>query len=228
MQKLLLLHGALGCKRDFDDLQKLLSSHYDCYTLDFIGHGSEAASALPLSISTFADQTKTFVELHQLQNALVFGYSMGGYVASYLHKQNGCFTKIYTLGTKFIWHTESAQKEANLLHPATIAEKAPTYAANLIEKHGSDHWENLLQKTAAMMLELGQHPALQMSDFKTIACTMAIGLGDKDKMIPIEDAMSVKNALPNACLDVLPFTQHPIDRVKTELLVQRLKYFFDL
>lgn len=228
MQKLLLLHGALGCKRDFDDLQKLLSSHYDCYTLDFIGHGSEAASTLPLSISTFADQTKTFVELHQLQNALVFGYSMGGYVASYLHKQTGCFTKIYTLGTKFIWHIESAQKEANLLHPATIAEKAPTYAANLIEKHGSDHWENLLQKTAAMMLELGQHPALQMSDFKTIACTMAIGLGDKDKMIPIEDAMSVKNALPNACLDVLPFTQHPIDRVKTELLVQRLNYFFDL
>lgn len=228
MQKLLLLHGALGCKHDFNHLQKVLSLHYDCYTFDYIGHGSEAASVLPLSIATFADQTKTFVELHQLQNALVFGYSMGGYVASYLHKQTGYFTKIYTLGTKFIWHLESAQKEASLLQPATIAEKAPAYAANLMQKHGSDHWEALLQKTAAMMLGLGKHPALVMSDFNMIACVMAIGLGDKDKMIPIEDAIAVKNALPNACLDILPFTQHPIDRVKTELLVERLKYFFDL
>lgn len=228
MQKLLLLHGALGCKHDFDAVQKALATHYDCYTLDFIGHGSQAASAMPLSISALADQTKAFVELHLLEDAFVFGYSMGGYVASYLHKQTGYFTKIYTLGTKFIWHLESAQKEASLLHPATITEKVPAYAEKLIKKHGSNHWISLMQKTAAMMLELSEHPALSLSDFKAISCAMAIGLGDEDKMIPLEDALAIKNAHPNACLDVLPFTQHPIDRVTTALLVQRLNYFFNL
>lgn len=228
MQKLLLLHGALGCKNDFDAIQKLLSTHYDCYTLDFIGHGSEAASEIPLSIASLAYQTKVFVELNQLQNAFVFGYSMGGYVASYLHKQTGYFSKIYTLGTKFIWHLESAQKEAGLLNPATIAEKVPDYAAKLINRHGANHWGGLLQKTATMMQELSQHPALSLSDFKAISCATAIGLGDQDKMIPLEDAIAIKNAHPNACLDILPFTQHPIDRVTTELLVQRLNYFFNL
>ncbi|MDP2188862.1 MAG: alpha/beta fold hydrolase [Sphingobacteriaceae bacterium] len=228
MQKLLLLHGALGCQRDFDALRALLSKTYECYTFDFIGHGTQAQQKTALSIPAFADQTKHFIVQNNLQNALVFGYSMGGYVATYLHKHTGYFSKIYTLGTKFIWQPESAQQEASMLNPKAIAEKAPTYAAHLINKHGAPFWEALLQKTAEMMLGLGQNPALTLSDFKDVACPIAIGLGDRDKMIPLTDAVAIKNQLPNACLDILPYTQHPIDRVKTDLLAARLKYFFDL
>jgi pimeloyl-ACP methyl ester carboxylesterase len=228
MQKLLFLHGALGCQRDFDSLKAHLSTTYECYTLDFIGHGDQAHCEGHLSIPTFAAQAQTFVEQHQLQNALVFGYSMGGYVATYLHKQTSYFSKIYTLGTKFIWQKESAEQEASMLNPKVIAEKLPAYANSLIAKHGIQYWEDLLLKTAEMMLELGKQPALSPSDFGELQCPMAVGLGDKDKMIPISDAITIKNATPNACLDILPYTQHPIDRVKTELLAGRLKYFFDL
>jgi len=228
MQKLLLLHGALGYQQDFDVLKEVLSQYYECYSFDFNGHGSKSADTAAFSIKSFAEQTKSFVETHQLQNAFVFGYSMGGYVATYLHKRTGYFLKIYTLGTKFIWQIERAQKEASKLNPAAIIEKAPDYAQTLIQKHSAAHWEGVLRKTAAMMLDLGQNPALSMLDFNNNQCTVAVALGDKDKMIPFEDAVAIKNALPRACLDVLPFTQHPLDRVNTELLVQRLKYFFDL
>jgi pimeloyl-ACP methyl ester carboxylesterase len=228
MQKLLLLHGALGCQQDFEALKGVLSGAYECYTLDFIGHGNQAQNKSALSIPDFSGQTKRFVEQHHLQNALVFGYSMGGYVATYLHKHTGYFSKIYTLGTKFIWQIESAQEEANRLNPKAISEKLPVYAANLIAKHGAQLWESLLVKTAEMMLNLAKAPALSLTDFENVYCPVAIGLGDKDKMIPISDAIAIKNALPNACLDVLPYTQHPIDRVKADLLAARLKYFFEL
>ena len=228
MQKLLFLHGALGCQRDFDPLKALLSTTYECYTLDFIGHGDQAHCDGALSIPAFAAQAKTFVAQHQLQNALVFGYSMGGYVATYLHKQTGYFSKIYTLGTKFIWQIESAMQEANMLNPKTITEKFPAYANSLMAKHGIQYWEDLLLKTAEMMLGLGKQSALSLEEFGELKCPIAVGLGDKDKMIPISDAITIKNAIPNGCLDILPYTQHPIDRVKTELLAGRLKYFFDL
>lgn len=228
MQKLLLLHGALGSQQDFDALKVRLSGTYECYSFDFIGHGEEAGQSNPLSIETFAKQTERFATQHELQDALVFGYSMGGYVATYLHKRTTYFSKIYTLGTKFIWQEESAQKEAKMLNPEVIVENAPVYAQSLIQKHGKVHWKTLLAKTAHMMLALGQNPALPLSDFQDIKCPIAIGLGDKDKMIPLNDAVTIKNALPNACLDILPYTQHPIDRVKTELLAMRLKYFFNL
>ncbi len=228
MQKLLLLHGALGCQQDFESLKAVLSTSYDCYTLDFIGHGEHAMQTATFSISAFAQQTKQFVEQHQLQNAWVFGYSMGGYVATYLHRHTNYFSKIYTLGTKFIWQMESAEQEASMLNPHLIKEKFPAYADSLIAKHDIEHWEAILLKTSEMMLALGKQSALSSEDFSKIGCPIAIGLGDKDKMIPILDAITIKNAIPNACLDILPYTQHPIDRVKTELLAMRLKYFFDL
>jgi pimeloyl-ACP methyl ester carboxylesterase len=228
MKKLLLLHGALGSAADFNSLLPYFEPHYNCFAPDLAGHGQRSDENHPYSIPHFAEQLARYVEAHELHQCLVFGYSMGGYVAAYLEHLKPSFSKIYTLGTKFIWNTNDSVKEASMLNPAMIQEKVPTYAAGLAQKHGHDHWRAVLARTADMMLALGQKAALSPEQLGQLQLPMALGWGDRDKMIPLSDVHTIQQSLPQACLDVLPYTPHPLDKVNPQLLLGRLQYFFDL
>lgn len=224
---LILLHGALGGARDFDFLLPALKQHYQCHVLDLPGHGTHQFASNAFNIPAFADYLLEYIQRNKLDQPKIFGFSMGGYVATHLQATEGVFDKIYTLGTKFIWDPASAEKEAALLNPQKIIEKVPAYAQKLESLHGS-HWKLLVERTAQLMLQLGNSPALVPGDYMKIQIPVAVGIGDADKMIPLSDAVTIKNQLPHACLDVLPFTPHPLDRVDPKLLLGRLRYFFEI
>lgn len=225
--KLLLLHGALGAASNFDELVLLLSEHYDCYRPNLPGHGQTAFTNEPMSMKSLAHFLAEYTETHQLQHALVFGYSMGGYVASLTQLEKGYFSRIYTLGTKFIWNSSFSVKEASRLDPEVLQSKVPTFAETLKHMHGSN-WTKLLQQTAMMMLALGNKPAIPIETFNQLKIPICIGLGDRDKMIPVADALSIYQALPNGCFDMLPYSPHPLNTIDATLLSARLRYFFDL
>ncbi len=226
MPKILLLHGALGSAADLLPVVNTLNQHYDCVVFEFPGHGQTPIGDTPFGISGFASSLGAFVESHQLQGCYVFGYSMGGYVATKLQSERHCFKAIYTLGTKFIWDAASSAKEAGQLNPNAIAQKFPAYAAKLAGQHPALGWEELLAKTADMMLQLGIEAVMSNQDFEKINIPLALGLGDRDKMVPIQDALQVFQTAPKACLDILPYTPHPLNKVNLELLKSRLDYFF--
>lgn len=228
MKPLILLHGALGAASDFEPLIPLLSADYKIYAFDLPGHGTSTEKPESFSIQLFANALEQFISEKKLEQPLLFGYSMGGYVACLLQSQKPMFSHIYTLGTKFIWNESQAQKESQNLNPILLSQKFPEYTKLLGSKHGEDYWTKNMKLTADMMLSLGQKAALESSEYQQIQCKVAIALGDKDKMVPIEDALQVYRSLPHACFDILPATQHPIDRVNPQLLAQRLNYFFNL
>src|SRR5688572_27013947 len=161
MEKLLLLHGALGSQNQFNELSKALSPFYEIYTLDFYGHGSEAFSNDPYTIPGFAAQVEKWLDENNFTGINIFGYSMGGYVALYLAaKTQEKVKRIFTLATKFDWKEESAAKETKMLDAEKIAAKVPVFAQELANRHGAHHWKNVLAKTSEMMLGLGQEKAL--------------------------------------------------------------------
>ena len=80
---LLLLHGAIATKDQFDSLIPLLEADFDCHTLNFSGHGHEVTDK-PFGIAQFAQDVIEWVNNNDHQSINIFGYSMGGYVAMYL------------------------------------------------------------------------------------------------------------------------------------------------
>src|SRR5438045_4173674 len=84
MKQLLLLHGALGSEDQFDDLKRVLSPHFEIFTLNFYGHGTSAPSTEPLRIEAFSEQVLDWLEKKQISQISIFGYSMGGFVALHL------------------------------------------------------------------------------------------------------------------------------------------------
>lgn len=226
MQQLLLLHGAIGTMDQFLSLKEELDKMFEVYCFNFSGHGN---SCLPgsFSMESFAEETSNFIKIHQLNQPLVFGYSMGGYIAMYTElTKPGTFGKIATLGTKFQWNEAVAAKEIKMLQPDIIEQKVPAFAQQLAIKHGIDQWKQVLLKTAEMLTNLGNNPLLNSAAFGKIYCPSVIMIGEKDNMVSLEECMATAKSLPNSTFILLPDTAHPIEQVNTELLAKKLIDFF--
>lgn len=223
MKTIILLHGAIGAKDQLEPLAiELKQQGYNVFTLSFSGHG-QTPFAANFGIEQFTLELEQFITTNNLQQPTVFGYSMGGYVALYLaHQQPALLGDIITLGTKFEWSPEIAQKEVKMLDSKTIIEKVPKFADSLQKRHGNN-WELLLQKTAEMMLSLGTKNTLSLTDFTSIENNVLIGLADKDTMVSLEETTAVYKQLKNGAMYMLPNTKHPIETVDVKLLVEFIK-----
>jgi pimeloyl-ACP methyl ester carboxylesterase len=219
-EDILLLHGALGSKTQFDKLIPLLKEHYNVHTLNFEGHGGRSTQNA-FSIDLFRKNTLDYLEAQQLSAVTIFGYSMGGYVALSLALQKPEMVKrIVTLGTKFDWTPRSAEKEGKMLNPEKIKQKIPHFAKILEATHSPNDWEEVMHKTAQMMLGLGNGNALNIDELAQIKTPTLIGIGNKDHMVGIEESESAANALANGRLKVLEDVQHPIEKVDAEVLLE--------
>lgn len=221
MNKIILLHGALGASAELVALEKALSQNFSVYTLEFDGHG-QTEIGKDFSVPHFAENLHDFIEENELHGADVFGYSMGGYVALYLAaKAPEMIGRIVTLGTKFHWTPEAAAQEVRMLTPEIIEEKVPKFAAYLAQLHGADSWKQNMRNTAQLMLDLGNLELLG-SRFASIQNRCFIGLGERDVMVTLEETQNAVNRMPNASFYRLANTEHPLAKVDVELLAGKI------
>jgi pimeloyl-ACP methyl ester carboxylesterase len=156
------------------------------------------------------------------------GHSMGGYVALYLAKHHPeKVSKVVTLATKFLWTPEIAAREIKMLDAQKITEKLPAFADILNKRHQPTDWKIVLQKTAEMMIAMGTKNPLTITDYQTIEHPILISIGDKDTMVTLEETIDVYRQLKNVNFMVLPYTQHPIEKVNTKKLTEEINTFFN-
>ncbi len=225
MKTIILLHGAIGSSEQLIALSKILiQKGFKTELVNFSGHGKKPFQN-NFSILQFSSELKLFIDENKLVQPHVFGYSMGGYVALQLSKQDPqLLGNIITLGTKFNWTKEIAEKEIKNLDPELIEKKVPKFADWLKQIHGDD-WKMLLQRTAQMMTGLGEKNTLSLGDFEEIKNNVLIGLADNDQMVTLVETVSVHKQLPNGGMFMLPNSKHPIETVNVELLAEIISDF---
>lgn len=227
MKNILLLHGALGAKDQLAPLASALSDSYSVHTLSFSGHGGEPFNSESFTIPGFADDVLRWMDENKMDAIDIFGYSMGGYVALYIAKNHPArIGKIFTLATKFHWDEATAQKEIKMLDASKIEEKVPAFADMLRSRHQPDRWKKVLAMTAEMMIGLGKENVLQPDDYAAIESEVTISIGDRDKMVTLEETIDVYRKLQKARLLVIPSTPHPLEQVSIPRLAFEIKQFF--
>ncbi|MCB0408992.1 MAG: alpha/beta fold hydrolase [Flavobacteriales bacterium] len=225
MKKILILHGALGAKDQFYPLAEMLNDDFEIHLLNFSGHGGETFKS-QFNIPQFAQDVIDYLDENKIDKIDVFGYSMGGYVALFLAKHySETIGKIITLGTKFKWTPEIASKEIKMLNPLKIEEKIPKFAEVLKQRNLPNDWKEMMNKTSKMMIEMGEQNVLTIEDYKTINHIVKIGLADVDEMVTYEETIEVANALPNAQFYQLKNSNHPIEKVDSQLLIEEICSF---
>lgn len=220
-EHIILLHGALGSKKQFEELEKYLMGDAQVHTFNFIGHGGEAIPE-NIGMHDLVKQLENYIQQNIPQNTILtlFGYSMGGYASLLLVSKNTCkIDRVITLGTKLLWNEETAAKEIKMLDADLIEEKLPDFAKELRDRHHPSDWKLLLVRTAEMMIDLGVNKYLNDETFLQISVPCKLMIGDKDKMVSLEETVDVYKKIKGASLSVLPSTQHPFERVSVERLV---------
>jgi len=103
--------------------------------------------------------------------------------------------------------------------------KIPSFAAALKERHHPQNWKLVLEKTIEMLAEMGDNNPLQPEDYLTIGQPALLMLGDRDKMVTLEETLAVYKDLPDAQLSVIPNTPHPIELANTKRLAFEISSF---
>ena len=226
MEHILLLHGAIGSKDQFYPIVQKLAGSFTVHNLNFSGHGGSPFIDVSFSIKLFASKVVAFLDKKGIDSTHIFGFSMGGYVAMYLAKHHPQkIKKIITLATKFNWDNAIAAQEIKMLNTDKIEEKLPDFAAALQKRHAPNDWKIVLQKTAAMLTAMGKDNPLKPADYSTIQHLVLLMLGDRDKMVTLDETIEVYKNLPQAQLAILPNTAHPIEMVNTDRLANEIKSF---
>ena len=112
-----------------------------------------------------------------------------------------------------------------MLQPDLIEQKVPAFARKLSESHGDERWKNILNKTATMLKRMGETNPIAKEDYALIQSPSLIMLGDRDKMVTLNETVTVYQSLPNAQLAVLPGIPHLLDQADSSLLAYHIRRF---
>lgn len=212
-----LLHGALGAAEQFTGIAAaLLEQGYAVKNLEFPLHGKSPGKER-FSMDDLSDWLSTQIELSD-SRPLIFGYSMGGYVAL-MNADSQKVRGIITLGTKFDWNIQTAERETQMLDPERISLKIPAFAEILRNRHSASGWIQVLKSTSGMMMALGANPGLNAEKLSDIDVPVLYAIGDRDEMVGLDETVQSYRTTPNAALAVLPSTRHPIEKVDMSLVL---------
>lgn len=227
MNPIIMLHGALGTSVQLKKLAAHLESNSPIHLINFEGHGSKSLPERPFRMEYFAENVLDYMDQHNIEQADFFGYSMGGYVAMILAKeQPDRVGRIATLGTVLTWSSEIADRECRFLNPEKIKEKVPAFAAELNKRHPAG-WEKVSAKTKDLLMDLGNNPRISVSELSKISQLVRIHVGDRDETAGIQQSLDVYKKLQNGEFMVLPNTAHPIERADVKILADSLNAFFN-
>lgn len=224
---LILLHGALGSAEQFGPLRAALPHDRPVFALNLPGHGGSPLDH-PFRMGIFARALSDFLDDAHLKTADVFGYSMGGYAALWLARnQPGKLRRIATLGTKFNWTPETAEREQALLNPATMMEKIPLFVDTLVHRHAPALWQEVVRRTSDLIHTLGHGERLEAKDLAAIDIPVLIGQGSLDKTVTPEESQEAARQLPQGRLQVFSGFKHPLESADPQVLAIALTDFFD-
>jgi pimeloyl-ACP methyl ester carboxylesterase len=133
---------------------------------------------------------------------------------------------IATLGTKFYWDPEIAEREAAMLDPQKITAKVPHFARTLAQRHAATGWEQVLEQTRELLRSLGRAGGLRPHDVGGIEQSVRVMLGDRDTTVTLSETAEIYRALPHGELEVLPASPHQFERVPMARLAYTLTQFF--
>ena len=126
MEKIVLIHGALGNASEMFPIGKWLEERFTVLYYEIPGHGERRKEIDSFSMETVVRDFSTFLD--EVGETFVFGFSLGGYLAlSAVAGGEERIKGVVTLGTKTDWSPEEAKKEMANLAVELIQEKSEAF-----------------------------------------------------------------------------------------------------
>ncbi|MEM3629676.1 MAG: prolyl oligopeptidase family serine peptidase, partial [Candidatus Bathyarchaeia archaeon] len=126
--------------------------------------------------------------------------------------------------SKMFWNDDIVGFMLQRLNPDRILAKTPRFAETLQKMHGRDRWI-LLLKEASEYLQTMPNEVLGLKDFGRVNIPVLVSVGDRDELVPVEEAVRFYHALQRGELLVMPNTRHSLDTVRERVFIQAILDF---
>ncbi len=235
-EPLILLHGAYMTIGTMGEVVPYLAETRQVIAVELQGHGRTADIDRPLSYEQMADDVAALIEYLGIEEADVFGYSMGGGVALQIAiRHPGVVRKLVVISASYtsdgIYPEVLAMIET--ITPEAFAD-TPWFAEYVRVAPNPDGFPNLVTKLKRLDAEVYAWPP---ETVQAIAAPTLLIIGDSDVVRP-EHAIELFRlrgggvpgdlaGLPNAQLAVLPGTTHVGVMERADLLRAMIPAFLD-
>ncbi|TEA77090.1 alpha/beta hydrolase [Allopusillimonas ginsengisoli] len=218
---IILLHGFASSSGFWSDLSRRLCDRYDLIAIDWPGFGSAPPAPALETAAAFAQAVLALADSLGLDKFCVIGHSMSGFVVQELlahHEHRLMAAVLYGAGLKVdaSRRFESLDDTLSSLHrdgPATTADRiVRNWFAS---PQDSTYAMQVCLQAAQGMTGEGAAAALRAffdSDYtgrlSHVRTPVLVILGEQERSHPPDSAIALSQALPNACLVMLPRCGH--------------------
>jgi pimeloyl-ACP methyl ester carboxylesterase len=219
---LVLLHGAFG----WATVPPPLAKGRQVIAVELQGHGHTADTDRPLTYEQMADDTAALLRQLKIEEADVFGYSMGGNVGLALAiRHPKLVRKLVILGSHAGRLEDIFEPESFKQFKVLPADFAPPILKGAYDKIAPDpkRWPVLVAKVKNMGLDF---KGFAKEDMKAIRAPVLVMQGDRDGVRP-EHAVELFRLLPNAQLAVIPGGDHFLLFTSPEKILLTVVAFLD-
>lgn len=210
---LIFLHGALGCKGQWERFLAPFTPYYDIHNIDFPGHGDSPLIPGNGDLSSLTGFLKNYIQENGLDSCDIIGYSMGGYAALQLVADNSVpVNSLITLATKLKWDREIAEEECRKL----TEDNLQPIMEQLHTMHGF-HMSGLLEHTRSILRSIGLRP-IGKEQFAQSATPVTMLRGNRDRMVSDEEVTTFTEGIPSFDYISLENQPHLLEKMDAALV----------
>ena len=211
---LVLIHAGSVSGESWEPYVAAFADSYRVIVPDTPGHGRSGVPASTLSYPGLADHMAAFIAALGLGKPLIAGYSDGGQIALEIGMRHPGLAGALVIGGAFFrfnsacraWlesvfgEGTSVEEDADLLR-----RNHPEWAAWLEQIYGPDAWPSVMARLKPMWTTSFDYSSEALA---RIAVPTLVLVGDRDEILPVEEAVELFRRLPAAELAVVPDADH--------------------
>jgi pimeloyl-ACP methyl ester carboxylesterase len=225
-EPLVLLHGGMAIGNVFEPQIAVFSKQFRVIAPDSRGHGKTDNPSGEFSYRLMADDMAAFIDALGLGQPSVCGWSDGGQTALELGMHYPDLIQCVVVGAAWYRFSRTYQdllgamgfESPGSVNIERIKQSMPRFVGLWqlwhSSMHGPDHWETLATQISTMWWTPLNYTA---DDFQKIKSPTLILVGDRDQMVPLEEAVEMYRLIPGAELTVAPHSDHSLPRTRAEL-----------
>jgi pimeloyl-ACP methyl ester carboxylesterase len=224
-EPLILIHGGMGIGKNFEPHIPAFSKQFRVIVPDSRGHGNTDNPSGEFSYRLMAEDVAAFINTLGLHSPSICGWSDGGQIALELGMHYPDLMKCMVVGAAWYQFSQTYQglltaigfESPGVVNIERIKQSLPQLAEMWRSWHspihGPDHWETLVTQISTMWWTPLGYTA---DDFQKIKAPTLILVGDRDQMVPVEEAAEMYRFIPVAELAMVPDSDHslPLTRAK--------------
>ncbi len=207
---LVLLHSGGMSSAEWEPHLSHLTRHFRVLVPDLPGHGRTPLTDTHLRIPLLADAVIAMLDAENIGRAHIMGSSMGGSVALWVALRAP--ERVDRLIVFRAGHRRSPQGPALM---ARMADPAWWHALGLSSwmsrihepQGGPEAWKTVIRRVAEMFAHGTDH-LYTPAELSTLRSPTMLIVGDRDPIVPLEHALEMFRAIPNADLWVIPHATH--------------------